>query len=122
MWQGICERAIIIIACAVLSPIAAGAGAKVHVITYGKWMTVQWSSGLGDEKAVSAKIRPLIIDGRVKEFVVGPPHEVTERLFVVRRMFRVNDGLPEDAGPRWQWQRGGWLLLDRVTGHISPIN
>ena len=38
-------------------------GAKVHVITYGKWMTVQWSSGLGDEKAVSAKIRPLIIDG-----------------------------------------------------------
>ena len=122
MWQGICERAIIIIACAVLSPIAAGAGAKVHVITYGKWMTVQWSSGVGDDKAVSAKIRPLIIDGRVKEFVVGPPHEVTERLFVVRRMFRVNDGLPEDAGPRWQWQRGGWLLLDRVTGHISPIN
>jgi hypothetical protein len=85
-------------------------------------MTVQWSSGLGDDKAVSAKIRPLIIDGRVKEFVVGPPHEVTERLLVVRRMFRLNDSLPEDAAPRWQWQRGGWLLVDRLTGHISPMS
>ena len=37
-------------------------------------------------------------------------------------MFRVNDGLPEDPAPRWRWQRGGWLLLDRVTGRISPIN
>ena len=42
--------------------------------------------------------------------------------FVVRRVFRVNDSLPEDPGPRWQWQRGGWLLVDRLTGHVSPIN
>ena len=26
------------------------------------------------------------------------------------------------AAPRWQWQRGGWLLVDRLTGRISPIN
>jgi hypothetical protein len=58
----------------------------------------------------------------LKEYVLGAPHEVTDRLFVVRRVFRVNDSLPEDAGPRWQWQRGGWLLVDRVTGRISPIN
>jgi hypothetical protein len=50
------------------------------------------------------------------------PHEVTERLFVVRRIFRVNDSLLEDSGaPRWQWQRGGWMLGDRSNGRISPV-
>jgi hypothetical protein len=34
----------------------------------------------------------------------------------------VNDSLPEDSSPPWQWQRGGWLLVDRLTGHVSPIN
>jgi hypothetical protein len=24
--------------------------------------------------------------------------------------------------PHWQWQLGGWLLVDRITGHTSPIN
>ena len=53
----------------------------------------------------------------------GAPHEITERLFVVRRAFRVNDTLPGDeaAAPGWVWQRGGWLLVDRLTGHISAI-
>ena len=86
-------------------------------------MTVQWNVGTGaDDKSVSLKIRPLIVDGRVKEYVLGPPHEVTDRLFVVRRVFRVNDSLPEDAATRWQWQRGGWLLVDRLTGHESALN
>jgi len=63
------------------------------------------------------------VDGRVKEYVLGQPHEVTDRLFVVRRAFRVNDSLPEDSGsPRWQWQRGGWLLVDRTTGRVSALN
>ena len=96
---------------------------KVHVITFGKWMTVQWLSGLGeDEKPMTIKIRPLVVDGLVKEYMLGTPHDVTDRLFVVRRVFRVNDSLPEDASPHWQWQRGGWLLVDRVTGHISALN
>jgi hypothetical protein len=96
---------------------------KVHVIAFGKWMSVQWNVGIGeDDKRVSLKIRSLVVDGRVKEYVLGPPHEVTDRLVVVRRVFRVNDSLPEDSAPRWQWQRGGWLLVDRVTGHVSVIN
>ncbi|HYM75435.1 MAG TPA: hypothetical protein VE377_05595 [Candidatus Dormibacteraeota bacterium] len=103
--------------------VQAGAAAKVHVITFGKWTTVQWIAGEGAaEKPVALKVRALLVDARVKEFVLGAPHEVTERLFVVRRMFRVNDGLPEDAVPRWQWQRGGWLLVDRTTGRVSAIN
>jgi hypothetical protein len=104
---------------------AMGAPAKVHVITFGKGMAVQWFPGsVVNDKAVAItiKVRALVVDGRVKEYLLGAPHEVTERLFVVRRAFRVNDSLPEDSGPRWQWQRGGWLLVDRVTGRVAAIN
>src|ERR1700680_4977736 len=107
---------------AVLPTIGADAASKVHVITFGKWASVQWFAGSGTDKPLTLKIRALVIDGRVKEYALGAPHEVTERLFVVRRAFRVNDSLPEDPAPRWQWERGGWLLVDRLTGHVSPIN
>ena len=93
------------------------AATKPHDTTFGKWMPMQWTPGANnDDKPLPMKVRPLIIGARVKEHVTGPPHEVTERLFVVRRMFQVNDSLPEDSAPRWQGQRGGWLLIDRVTG------
>jgi len=86
-------------------------------------MPVQWMVGTnGDDEQVTIKVRALVVDSRLKEYTVGPPHEVTERLFVVRRVFRVNDALPEDAAPKWQWQRGGWLLADRLTGRISAVN
>ncbi len=97
------------------------AAAKVHVIAFGKWMSVQWLPDSAD-KPLPFKVRALLVDGRVKEYAVGTPHEVTERLFVVRRAFRVNDSLPEDPALRWQWQRGGWLLVDRLTGHVSSIS
>ncbi|MGA7632099.1 MAG: hypothetical protein WCB11_15155 [Terriglobales bacterium] len=53
--------------------------------------------------------------------------ELTDRLFAVRRAFRVNDALPsENADPRtngarWRGQRGGWLLVDRLTGRVSQL-
>lgn len=108
----------------VLCTVAAKAAAKVHVITFGKWTTVQWTPGTGaeNEKPLPLRIRALMVDARVKEYVIGSPHDVTDRLFVVRRAFRVNDGLPDDSAPRWQWQRGGWVLVDRVTGRVAPIN
>jgi len=84
---------------------------------------VSWTAGTtANDRPLTLKIRPLIIDARVREYVLGSPHEVTERLFVMRRVFRVNDSLPEDSAPRWQWQRGGWLLVDRLSGRISPVN
>lgn len=101
------------------------AAAKVHVISFGKWTTVTWNAGLAGsaaEKPLTLKVRALVVDGQMKEYTLGTPHEVTERLFVVRRAFRVNDSLPEESGLRWQWQRGGWLLVDRVTGHVSALN
>jgi len=109
--------------CGALLTTAASAATRVHVITFGKWTSVQWFRDFGtDDKPALIKIRPLRVDGCVKEYALGAPHEVSERLFVVRRAFRVNDSLPEDSGPHWRWQRGGWLLVDRLTGHISTVN
>ena len=108
---------------ALLLTVAAAGASKIHLISFGKWNSVPWSSGsVADEKPLLIKIRPLLVDGQIKEYVMGAPHDVTDRLFVVRRAFRVNDSLPADAAPRWQWQRGGWLLVDRVTGHVSAVN
>ncbi len=75
------------------------------------------------------KIRALLVDGVLKEWSTGDAHDVTDRSFVVRRVIRLNDALPSDkaetnekpglGGPRrWVWQRGPWLLVDRVSGHI----
>ncbi len=75
------------------------------------------------ERMPESRIRPLFVDTRLKEYTTGMPHEVTDHLFVVQRMFRLNDSLPDEAGgaPRWPWQRGGWVLVDRVTGRMAPI-
>jgi hypothetical protein len=86
---------------------------------------VQWlPEGEAEAKPVILRVRPLLVDARIKEFTLGPAHDVTDRLFVVRRAFRVNDSLPQesDSSPRWQWQRGGWLLVDRISAHVSAIN
>ena len=94
---------------------------KPHVITSGAQISVKYLSPTGD-KTFDLKVRPLLVDGRVKEYVTGTPHEITDRLFVVRRAFRMNDALPGEAAPRWQWQRGGWLLVERLTGRITQLN
>lgn len=99
----------------------AAVGAKVHVITFGKWISVQWFAG-PDSSPRLLKVRPLLVDAHVKEYVTGSSHEITDRLFVVRRAFRMNDALPDEFAPRWRWHRGTWLLVDRVTGRISPVN
>jgi hypothetical protein len=69
------------------------------------------------------KVRGLFVDSRLKEFTTGLPYEVTDRPFVVQRGHRLNDSLPDESGsgPGWQWQRGGWLVVDRVTGRLTAI-
>ena len=36
------------------------------------------------------KVRALFVDTRLKEYTIGLPHDVTDRLFVVRRAYRLN--------------------------------
>uniref|UniRef100_E6PYP3 Uncharacterized protein n=1 Tax=mine drainage metagenome TaxID=410659 RepID=E6PYP3_9ZZZZ len=91
-----------------------------HIVPYSKEGDPAGSNG--DEKTL--KTRPLVVDGRVTEWTTGEAHEVTDRSFVVRRALRVNDALPgekTDKGGHWVWQRGPWLLVDRASGHVTPL-
>jgi len=96
---------------------------KPHVITFGKAISAKWPGATG-QKLLDLKVRGLFVDTRLREYTTGSPHELTDRLFVVRRAFRVNDALPSETANaiRWQWQRGGWLLVDRLTGRVSQLS
>jgi hypothetical protein len=106
---------LFLFACCVL----AAAAPKTHVVSFGKMTSVKWYVGAAEDHAVELKIRPLYVDGRLKEYTLGPAHEITERLFVVQRALKVNDSLPLERNPQWRWQRGAWMLVDRVSGKIS---
>jgi hypothetical protein len=103
---------------------ASFAAPKPHTVVFGKSITVKWLIGPEESRPADLKVRALLLNGQIKEFVTGSPHDITEHLFVVRRAFRLNDSLPDEStpAPRWQWQRGGWLLVDRSSGHITHIS
>jgi hypothetical protein len=107
--------------------LADAAPKKVHVAGLGAVKKVPYSKA-GDPAGAMAgedslKIRPLVVDGEVKEWTTGDSHDVTARSFVVRRVIRLNDELPGEkaAQNHWVWQRGPWLLVDRITGHVTAI-
>jgi hypothetical protein len=76
----------------------------------------------GAEDGLSLKIRPLLLDGRQKEWTTGEVHDVTDRSFTIRRALRLNDSLPGEAQAHWIWQPGPWLLVDRSTGHVTALH
>ena len=97
--------------------------ARQHRITWGKWLPVKWFVGPTDDKVQPINVRALYVDGHVKEFTLGQPYDITDRQFVVRRAYRLNDQLSQEGGsaPYWKWQRGGWLLVDRQSGRVSDL-
>jgi hypothetical protein len=106
--------------------ISAHAASKPHVISYGKVMNVKLFLGPSEDRTAPLVVRPLFVDGKLKEFTTGDQHDVTDRLFVVRRAFRVNNNLPDEEGshklPNWMWQKGAWLMVDRTTARITQLN
>ncbi len=111
--------AIILLA---LSAAFSSAAPKDHVITFGKTTTVKLFIGPTEDKTMDMKIRGLYVDGNLKEFTTGESHDVTDRILVTRKAFRLNDNLPEDTKtPHWKWQRGAWLMVDRTNGRITPV-
>jgi hypothetical protein len=110
----------------VLLPSAAlvWAAPQQHTITFGQWMRVKLFVGPDEDKVEDMNVRTLNVDGRIKEFVTGDVHDVTDRVFVARRAYRLNDALPADRAkrPQWKWQRGGWVMVDRNTGRVSQLN
>jgi len=111
------------------APAAQAAPRKPHVVALGAARRVHYSKA-GDPAGAAAgeeelKIRALMLDGALKEWTTGEAHDVTDRSFAVRRAIRLNDALPgekQGSGDKhWVWQRGPWLLVDRVTGHILAL-
>ena len=120
-----------ILAILVLSPIYPPvAWGKVHTVSFGVARKVPWSrpdkTADPDASAPNAmltlKVRPLMVDGKQKEWTTGDPHDVTDRSFAIRRAMRLNDRLPGDSSARWSWQPGPWLLVDRTTGHVTALH
>jgi hypothetical protein len=130
-------------------PVVAAVPRKAHVVVLGATRKVPYSKAGDPAGAAQAenelKIRALLVDGVLKEWTTDEAHDVTDRSFVVRRVIKLNDTLPNDksapsdkpatgdkatagikpasarvANP-WVWQRGPWLLVDRVTGHVIPL-
>jgi hypothetical protein len=97
--------------------------AKPHIVTLGRPMTVKLMVGTSEEQTIDITVRPLYVDGKVKDFTTGDTHDVTDREFVVRRAYRINDNLPEESRKttKWLWQRGGWLLVNRVSARVTPL-
>ena len=101
------------------------AARKAHLVVLGAAKRVPYSKAGDPAGAINSedglKIRPLLVDGVVKEWTTGDAHDVTDRSFVVRRVLRLNDSLPGDKLGHWVWQRGPWLLVDRVTGRVNAL-
>jgi hypothetical protein len=110
------------------NPLALAAPPKVHVVALSAARKVPYIPA--DATAVPAKpgdaltlkVRALTVDGHQKEWTTGDAHDVTDRSFTVRRAMRLNDQLPGETEPRWSWQPGPWLLVDRTTGHITALH
>jgi hypothetical protein len=114
---------------------------KVHTAILGGKLRVTWlpssttenvsavavSTASPTGRAISAQrlsitIRPLLIDGRRKEWTTGPAHDVTDHTFAILQALHINDALPTDKSSHFVWQTGTWLLVDRTTGHITPLH
>jgi hypothetical protein len=113
------------VALAILLPSTVWCTPKVHTVALGSGRREPYSAvsdPAGAKKGeTELKIRPLVVDGRVKEWTTGDAHDVTDRSFAVRRAVRLNDALPGDHGEHWVWQRGPWLLADRTSGKVAVL-
>lgn len=106
---------------------AAAAGPKVHTVGLGAvrkapYTPAEATAETKADETSTLKVRPLIVDGRQKEWTTGESHDVTDRSFVVRRALHINDTLPGDGAAHWVWQPGPWLMVDRVSGHVTALH
>jgi hypothetical protein len=120
------RKTALLLALLLMAPPLLRAAAKAHTVALGVARREPYSAE-GDPAGArpgetDLKVRPLVVDGKVKEWTTGEAHDVTERSFAVRRAVRLNDALPTDKAPRWVWQRGPWLLVDRTSGKVAALH
>jgi hypothetical protein len=94
--------------------------AKVHTVAIGSWRKVSFTPPAATA-ADSLRVRPLVIDGQVRDWTTGEIHEITGRTFVVRRAVKLNDALPDEEGAHWLWVLGPWVLVDRASAHVTVL-
>lgn len=104
-----------------IAPLAAATAPKTHSVVLGAARKVPYTP-INPADEPTLKIRPLLVDGRQREWTLGDPHDITDRSFTIRRALRINDALPTDSAAHWIWQPGPWLLVDRATGHITALH
>jgi hypothetical protein len=98
------------------------AATKPHSVSFGKWVQIRIFRDDVERRFEEVRVRALIVDGRTKEFTTGVPHEITDRMFVIQRVYRLNDSLPQESGAaKWMWQQGGWIQVDRISGRVQAI-
>ncbi|HET7871166.1 MAG TPA: hypothetical protein VFL42_01565, partial [Terriglobales bacterium] len=101
-------------------------------VILGRWQTIVITSDSGEtqplpltaQAPLTQKMRVLTIDGGFKEYTVGASHQVTDHLFVIRKVEHLNDALPDDHDrkPHWIWRLGGWISVNRLTGRVAQLN
>ena len=103
------------------------AAPKIHTVSLGAVRRVPYTqpdatAEAKNDETSTIKVRPLFVDDRQKEWTTGEVHDITDRTFAIRRALRINDALPTDPAPRWIWQPGPWITVDRITGHITALH
>ena len=119
-------RAVRLLLIASLFPVPRALAAKMHFVSLGAVRKVPYTAPEAtpdskEEDFTTLRVRPLLIDEKPREWTMGDLHEVTDRTFVIRRAFRINDALPGEPA-HWTWQPGPWLQIDRPTGHVTPLH
>lgn len=119
------QKPVWLLAVALVLPSMAWPAPKAHLVALGAVRREPYSAASDPAGArkdeTELKVRPLVVDGKVKEWTTGDTHDVTDRSFAVRRAVRLNDALPTDHAEQWIWQRGPWLLVDRSTGKVVAL-
>ena len=110
-----------------LLAVSAFAAPRTHTVALGATKRVPYVAAdvaheNKSDEAGTLRVRPLVVDGRIREWTTGDMHEITDRTFVVRRVLHINDTLPGEKSLRWVWQPGPWLLVDRTSGRITALH
>jgi hypothetical protein len=115
------RRSITCFALILLLQTSVFSAAKPKVVSFGRWLSVKWMVGAIEDQEMELKVRPLLVNGEIKAYSSGEAHDITDKVFVVREAHRLNDMLPGDQKPRWSWQPGGWMMVNRATARITKI-
>ena len=121
-----CNRVLLLFLIWLIPLSSSLAATKVHTVFLGSGKNVPYST-IGDPAGAlptekQLRVRPLMVDDKVKEWTTGDLHPITDRTFVVRRAIRLNDSLPGDKTEHWIWQRGPWLMIDRIKGTVTALH